>query len=167
MFSAKTSAKSAGPEAPRPNGKPSGGKSAMPSIISAQLGVTGNLVSDGDIQIDGKVEGDVKTSRLTIGESGSVMGSVTAETLLISGAVSGQVRAKTVTLTRTARVQGDIWHDNIAIEAGAQFEGTCKRLNAANTAGQPMVTSGSVARRPLSGNGSGEVAGTAPNSPRV
>jgi len=141
----------------RPNGKPPSGKAAMPSIISAQLGVTGNLLSDGDIQIDGKIEGDVKTSRLTIGESGSVTGSVTADTVLISGAVIGQVRAKTVTLARTARVQGDIWHDNIAIEAGAQFEGTCKRLNAANAAAQPMVTSGSGARRPSPANGSSEV----------
>jgi cytoskeletal protein CcmA (bactofilin family) len=108
---------------PRGNGK------AMPSIISAHLTVKGDLSSDGDIQVDGSIQGDVRTNSLTIGETGSIDGSVTADTVLVAGVVTGQIHARAVTLVRSARVQGDIWHESLAIEAGARFEGGCKRKN--------------------------------------
>ena len=41
-------------------------KSTVPSIISASLHVVGNLVSEGDIQIDGAVDGDIRTTIVTI-----------------------------------------------------------------------------------------------------
>jgi cytoskeletal protein CcmA (bactofilin family) len=126
----------------------------MPSIISTDLTVTGDFASEGDIQIDGKVEGDVKTTRLTIGEGGSVKGAITADTVTVSGTVSGQIRAKTIVLARSSRVQGDIWHESLAIEAGAQFEGTCKRLTAADASTQPSVTSWAANRRSPSSEGS-------------
>jgi len=147
MFTAKTSAKGAGAESPRISEKTSSGKPAMPSIVSSDLTVNGGLVSEGDIQIDGNVEGDVKTTRLTIGEGGSVKGAITADTVTVAGAVVGQIRAKTIVLARTSRVQGDIWHDSLAIEAGAQFEGTCKRLNAAEATTQSSLTSWAANRR--------------------
>jgi cytoskeletal protein CcmA (bactofilin family) len=110
-------------ETSRGNGK------AMPSIISAQLTVKGDLTSDGDVQVDGNIQGDVRTHSLTIGETGSVNGSVTADTVLVAGTVNGQIHARAVTLVRSSRVQGDIWHESLAIEAGARFEGGCKRKN--------------------------------------
>lgn len=123
----------------------------MPSIISSHLTVEGDLSSDGDIQVDGSIDGDVKTVTLTIGESGTIKGAITAETVLVAGTVIGQVRAKTVTLSRTARVQGDIWHDSLAIEAGAQFEGSCKRLSESEAAEGVEVAAWSTVRHPASG----------------
>jgi cytoskeletal protein CcmA (bactofilin family) len=148
MFTAKTSGKGAAPEASRANGKSADGKTAMPSIISVDLSITGDLASAGDIQIDGAVEGDVKTQTLTIGETGSVKGAIEAETVLVAGKVAGQIRAKTISLGRTARVEGDIWHDSLSIEAGAQFEGSCRRLGtAAAPPAQPEVTNWSAGKR--------------------
>lgn len=151
MFSARTSGKGAFSEAPRANGK-----AAMPSIISHQLTVRGDLVSDGDIQVDGAIEGDVKTAVLTIGEGGSVKGSIVADTVTVAGTVNGQIRAKTVSLSRTAHVQGDIWHDSLAIEAGARFEGSCKSLNAAAAPApaEDDLASLRKARRPAAVGGS-------------
>jgi cytoskeletal protein CcmA (bactofilin family) len=141
MFSAKTSERPAAVEAPRPaHAKP------MPSIISHQLVVLGNLTADGDIQVDGTVEGDIKTNVLTIGEGGTVKGAIMAETVVVAGTVHGQIRAKTVSLARAARVQGDIWHESLAIEAGARFEGSCKQLSAAPPA-EGDVASWAKARR--------------------
>ena len=121
----------------------------MPSLISAQLTVKGDLASEGDLQIDGNVQGDVHSKTLTIGESGTVNGSITAETVLIAGTSLGQIRARTVSLVRSARVQGDIWHESLAIEAGAQFEGSCKRLG---TGGETEV----AATWTTSGKGDGK-----------
>src|SRR3546814_1266085 len=48
--------------------KRSTAKAGVPSIISADLRITGNLKSDGDIQVDGHVEGDIDSATLTVGE---------------------------------------------------------------------------------------------------
>lgn len=99
-----------------------------PSILSADLKVTGNLLCDGEVQIDGVVEGDVKCSKLTVGQTGEIKGSVITEVALIRGTVSGQIRAGKVTMTRTSRVSGDVLHESLMIEPGALIEGHCKRI---------------------------------------
>ena len=109
------------------------GASAAPTILSADFTVTGNLVSEGDVQIDGKVDGDVRCTLLTVGVTGSLTGQVFADHALIRGKVEGQIRAHNVTLTRTARVVGDIVHESLMIEPGAFIEGRCQRLDAVST----------------------------------
>ena len=83
-----------------------GAAGSVPSIISPDLEIVGDLKSDGEIQIDGTVKGDIKGHMLTVGEQGKVDGSTVAETVRISGTVSGQVRAKTVRLDASARMSG-------------------------------------------------------------
>lgn len=113
---------------------------SVPSIISPDLTITGDLKSNGDIQIDGTVEGDIDSRLLTIGQHAKVNGSVVAETVRISGRVEGQVKAKNVTLDKTARVTGDITHENLTMEAGAQFEGRVSRMqNAGNGSGAKVA----------------------------
>ena len=93
------------------------------SLISADLSVTGDLVSPGDLQIDGFVEGDIRCQSLTIGPLASVSGNVIAEDVLIRGTLIGGIEARSVTLGKTAQVTGDILHETIAIEAGAVLDG--------------------------------------------
>ena len=100
------------------------------SIISADLKVVGDLISAGDIQIKGTVEGDIKSRSVTVSEGAQVTGAIVAETVHLSGAITGQVEAPTVTVARTARVNGDIIHQTLSIEAGAHMEGNCRRLEA-------------------------------------
>ncbi|MBC7285594.1 MULTISPECIES: polymer-forming cytoskeletal protein [Alphaproteobacteria] len=100
----------------------------MPSIISANLRITGNLESEGDIQIDGVVEGDIRSSSLTVSDSATVRGAIEADTVAIAGSVTGQIKAKTVTLQRTARVIADIVQESLSIEPGAYFEGNTRRI---------------------------------------
>ena len=103
---------------------------APPTIISADLTVTGNLTSDGEVLIDGAVDGDAASARLSVSQNGSIVGSVHAGHALIRGRVDGQIRAQDVTLTGTAQVTGDIHHDRLTIEPGARIDGHCRRLNA-------------------------------------
>jgi cytoskeletal protein CcmA (bactofilin family) len=106
------------------------GASVAPSILSADLTVTGDVKSEGEIQIDGKAVGDVRCTTLTVGVTGFLTGQVFADHALIRGKVEGQIRAHNVTLTRTARVIGDIIHESLMIEPGAFIEGRCQRLDA-------------------------------------
>ncbi len=97
------------------------------SVLSADLHVTGNMKTTGDIQVEGTVEGDIRAHLLTIGESATIKGEVVADDVVINGRIVGRVRGLKVRLTSTARVEGDIIHKTIAIESGAHFEGSVQR----------------------------------------
>jgi cytoskeletal protein CcmA (bactofilin family) len=104
----------------RPNSR------TAPSIISNDLVVHGNLVAGGDIQIDGTVEGDIRSASITIGEQASISGEVVADDIVIRGRVVGGIRGRRVQLCSTCHVEGDILHEALAVETGAFFEGNCR-----------------------------------------
>jgi cytoskeletal protein CcmA (bactofilin family) len=95
----------------------------VPSIISADLKVLGQLISEGDLQIDGMVEGDVTSRVLTVGQSGRVEGTIKAQTVRVAGSVTGEICADAVVLQKTAHVASDITQRNLTMEPGAVFEG--------------------------------------------
>ena len=153
MFSAKSSGSAATPEPPRLKSE-----TAKVSVISKELIVQGDLTSEGDIQIDGTVEGDVKAPKVTIGEGGSVHGTINGDSVMIAGAATGKIRSRTVALMRSARVQAELWVDSLAIEAGARFEGSCKRfgsdseaVEAASSAPDRLTVSGGRTSEPRAG----------------
>ena len=130
MFSNKND-KPSSSEPKAPDSAPAPKAAGVPSIISADLKVLGNLESGGDLQIDGHVEGDVRSKNVIIGETALIKGSVRADTIRVCGTVDGEVRADKVMLMKTAKVTGDIVHKSLSIEAGSSFEGNCRRMEAA------------------------------------
>ena len=68
------------------------------SILSADLHVTGNLKTTGDIQVEGTVEGDIRAHLLTIGEGATIKGEVMADDVVINGRIVGRVRCLKVRL---------------------------------------------------------------------
>ena len=107
---------------------PRGAAGGVPSIISPDLDIVGDLKSDGEIQIDGTVKGDIKAHMLTVGEQGKVDGSTVAETVRIFGTVNGRMQAKTVRLAESAKVTAGFTHETLTIEAGAYFEGQVQSM---------------------------------------
>ena len=103
--------------------------SAAPSIISADLVVAGTLTSTGDVQIDGRVEGDVNSAGLVIGDKALVHGDIAAEEVTVRGRVQGSIRARKVLLASTCHVEGNILHEAFAVETGAYFEGNCRHAD--------------------------------------
>jgi cytoskeletal protein CcmA (bactofilin family) len=100
------------------------------SVISNDLKIIGQglkIISQGTLQVDGEVEGDVRGTEVIIGEKGRVTGTVAAERVIVRGTICGVIRGMTVTLEASSRVEGDIHHMSLAIEQGAEFEGRCKR----------------------------------------
>jgi cytoskeletal protein CcmA (bactofilin family) len=125
MFSSKSRDEAAIPPAVANQAK-RGTRSAAPSIISGDLVVTGALSSTGDIQIDGRVEGDVRSTGLVIGDKAFIQGDVMGEDVTVRGRVQGNIRARKVLLCSTCHVEGNILHEAFAVEAGAFFEGNCR-----------------------------------------
>ncbi len=114
--------------------------SGVPSIISADLKIVGNLKSSGDIQFDGTIEGDIDSRSVVVGQGAKVDGIITAETVRISGAVNGQIKAKSVTLDRTAEVVGDVIHESLTMEAGAFLEGGVRRMEGHRDSSEKVET---------------------------
>jgi len=121
----------------KPN-KPQASHRATPSIIGTNCSLAGDITSDGEVHIDGKVDGDVRCETLVIGEQGGVTGEINAETVRVLGAVTGQITARAVELAKTARIKGDITHETLAVEAGAFVEGRFNRMRAEGEAAEPV-----------------------------
>jgi cytoskeletal protein CcmA (bactofilin family) len=99
----------------------------VPSIIGEDLTITGNVTSKGEIQVDGEIQGDINCGSLLLGDKSQVMGGVMAEDIVVRGRVVGSIRGLRVTLQAQSHVEGDIFHQSLAIEQGAYFEGKSRR----------------------------------------
>ena len=119
---------------------PKRGGKAAPSIFSTDLVIEGSLHSDGDIQIDGRVEGNIRSGSLTIGEKSVVNGEIVANDVTVRGRVIGSIRARKVALDGTSHVEGDILHNSLAVESGAFFDGNCRHADDPLTAEMPKST---------------------------
>lgn len=102
--------------------KPAG----VPSIISSDVVMRGNINAAGEVQFDGTLEGDIRAASLMIGEKATVRGEVVCENVTVRGRVEGGIRAKSVSLAATAHILGDILHSSLSVESGAHFEGNCR-----------------------------------------
>lgn len=88
----------------------------------------GNIESFGNIRVDGKVIGNVRTkSKVALGQSSSVEGNLLAQNAEIEGEVSGVVEVSDVlVLKATSVINGNIFTNKLVIESGAKFNGECK-----------------------------------------
>jgi cytoskeletal protein CcmA (bactofilin family) len=128
-----TSAVAAQPKPQGPGVKPGatpayrGSDRMAPSIIGEDLTVTGNVLSKGEVQVDGQIQGDVHCSSLIVGEKAEITGGIVASDVVVRGQVMGSIRGERVTLQSSSHVEGDIFHMSLAIEQGAFFEGKSRR----------------------------------------
>jgi len=104
-----------------------GSSQMVPSVIGEDLTVEGNIISKGEVQLEGEIKGDVHCTSLVIGDKALVEGGVVAEDVIVRGRVVGSVRGHRVTLQSSSHVEGDIFHQSLAIEQGAYFEGKSRR----------------------------------------
>ena len=93
------------------------------TVIQDDLTIIGDLMTDGHIEVDGRVIGNVNGRTVTVGENGQVEGSILAESITIFGAVAGPVQANQVRIGKSARVVGNIFHNELTVEPGAYHDG--------------------------------------------
>ena len=77
-----------------------------PSVIGDAAVIVGDLTSEGEIEVQGTVEGNIRSRRVTVGEGGQVQGEIVAEAVDVRGVVEGPIVAAVVSVARTARVIG-------------------------------------------------------------
>ena len=98
------------------------------NIIGAGTQIEGEIRSENDIRVDGKVKGTVTSkSKIAVGSTGIVDGDLVCENADISGKVFGKVEVSDMLfLKSTGYLEGDIVTGKLVVEAGARFTGSCK-----------------------------------------
>ena len=120
------------PAPPRPAARvepPAAAKPETVSNIGSSMSIVGQVVCTGQARVFGRVEGELRASELLIGSGSQVEGTVVAQEVIVRGHVKGTIRAVRVRLEDGASVEGDIFHRSLAIEEGAVFDGSSRRVD--------------------------------------
>ena len=104
----------------------SGGARAR-SVIDATLAIVGDLQTEGDLQVDGHICGNVQCAQLIVGRNAGITGAIRAEEAVIRGRITGTISANVIVVQGTAHVEADIVYNQLAIDEGAAFEGDARR----------------------------------------
>ena len=115
--------------------------SSSVNIIGAGTKIEGDIVTNGDIRIDGSLTGSINVKgKLVVGPSGSIEGEIICQNADISGVIKGKIGvAELLSLKASAKLTCDIITNKIAVEPGATFSGSCsmggviKDIKGANT----------------------------------
>lgn len=99
------------------------------SVIARDAHILGALVSDGSIDLDGTVDGNIRCHALTVRKNGNIKGDVNVDALHVYGKINGIINAKNVHLYADCYVEGIIMHEGLIIEDGAFMDGKCKRTD--------------------------------------
>ncbi len=97
------------------------------NMITAGTTITGDIVSSGDIRIEGVLQGNLETKgKLVVGTTGQVRGQIICNNSDIEGFVEGKISvSELLSLKSTSKMIGDVTTNKLAIEPGAIFSGTC------------------------------------------
>jgi cytoskeletal protein CcmA (bactofilin family) len=124
--SAATSARSVSPPPPNPLQVQKQRNAQNRSVIDSCLLITGILEGDGELQVDGQVQGDIRCTHLIVGREATVNGSIAADEVVVRGKVQGVIGANRVLLAEGAHVESNVFHKKLAIEEGARFDGEAR-----------------------------------------
>ena len=103
--------------------------SSAPSIIVSDLNISGDLVSQGSIEIGGKVKGNVKCNNVVIRKESKVDGDIFADKLVIKGVVKGIVNVDDVIIDESGVFEGQINYKNLTTKPGANINGILNKVN--------------------------------------
>ncbi|MBS1556385.1 MAG: polymer-forming cytoskeletal protein [Bacteroidetes bacterium] len=98
------------------------------NVIGKGTVLEGNIDTYGNIRIEGKILGNIKSkSKIALGHSSHVEGNISAQNADIEGEVKGKIDiAELLVLKSTAVIHGDISTGKLVVEPGAVFNGGCK-----------------------------------------
>ena len=104
------------------------------NALAAGTTIKGNIITETDFRLDGKVEGDISCNgKIVIGPKGSVTGNIVSENAEILGEVDGSVKVSAkLILKSTAIIKGDIYTQSLEIEPNARFNGACSMCSGTN-----------------------------------
>lgn len=93
--------------------------------LAAGTEVKGDIITQGDIRIDGKVNGSITSKgKLVVGNTGLIEGEVKCITANVSGTLSGVIQvSEMLKVQATGKISGEISYGKLSVEPGAELEG--------------------------------------------
>ncbi len=106
-------------------------ESKLPNMIGPGTQIRGDIETNGDIRIDGNIEGNVASKgKIVIGNNGFVKGEIKCSNAEVAGSLNGKIDvAELLSLKASSKINGDIKSGKLSIEPGAVFTGTCTMGN--------------------------------------
>jgi len=97
------------------------------NMIGAGTTITGDIVSKGDIRVDGVLKGSINTQgKVVLGQEGTIEGDVVCINADVSGTINAKITvSQLLSLKSSANLNGDIVTNKLSIEPGATFTGSC------------------------------------------
>ena len=129
MFNAKTPGgvqDAAATTNARPFSAHAGASDSNCSIITEWLIMRGDLESEGDILVKGKVHGNIQCKLLIIDAEAVIEGAIFAEEVVIRGTTRGIVKARRVRVEKTAKIDSEIYQESFSAEEGARIKGALR-----------------------------------------
>ena len=111
------------------------------SIISKDLFLKGDLTTDGLLEIEGKIEGNIKGNEITIRESGFVNVNIISNISNIKGNFQGTIKSQRINVSGKANIKGTLEYVSLCVEDGSSIDGDLKRVSEINTQQQRQHTS--------------------------
>jgi len=101
------------------------------NTIAQDTKIKGNIESNGDIRIDGILEGDLDCKgRVVVGPESKISGTIRCSSAEILGFVKGEIIVKDLlSLKGSASITGNLTMGKLSVEPGARFVGHCKMIN--------------------------------------
>ena len=152
MFSKKEVKSNGSSSGDMPMAAPHKTKAPMPSILAPDIRITGDIVGEGDVSIEGPLDGNVTARTVTVGPEGNVTGSIKAESVMVSGTVNGDIKATDVSFTASSKFKGTVTvHGSFEVERGSRFEGKTAWASEASSR-KALDNFADSGRKPANGN---------------
>lgn len=100
---------------------------SIQNIIAKGTKIVGDFFSEGNIRVDGLIEGNIETpGKVVVGKDGEIKGKLKCSNAYFEGKLNGTLElSETLTLKSTAVIKGEVITQKLAVEPGATFNVSC------------------------------------------
>ena len=98
------------------------------SILANSFSLKGSISCKGELQIDGRINGNLNGEKVILGPESVMDGTLTADEIIISGKFKGKIKGKSIRLDAGAYVDAEITYEVLAIESGSSINGIVKKI---------------------------------------
>ena len=107
------------------------------AILGSGARFKGKISNANSIEINGFVEADLVTEKVTIGSAGKFIGAVDSDLVVIAGEYEGKMQAESVWLTETSRISGEVHYKSLQMDRGAALN--CRVVHNWNETNNPKA----------------------------
>ena len=112
------------------------------SILASSISLKGSITCKGELQIDGRISGNITGEKVILGPESNMEGTLNAHEVVISGNFKGKLKGKSIRLDSGASVDAEIQYEVLAIEDGSVVNGTVKKIPPAPSTKKSNVVEG-------------------------